>query len=329
MLLFVFSSCAYGVKVGADFICNYLIPFALYLLLRKKKLSFESAEKIDSIFFICVLVVAVWVSIEFFFRYNPYRIFFEITKFTSLDSQKVNLFRNSFGPLGHPLLLASFSLMCFFRMNDYNLVKKIVYYIALFLIIVCSASRAAIVVLLLSLFIKLLTKQKTKVLKKILILVSFSVLVFFLYNFGVLDNFLLKNSQDEGESSGTRLGLFKYVFSFVSVVPLFGFGFDYDFMGSLFKMMGIQMVVEIPWFFLFLEFGWIGMFLLSIYSYRVLKNMKCSENRYLLLATFLMVSSYNSIMSPTIVPLFFCYLLWYNKQLNILRGNNACKAIVK
>ena len=217
--------------------------------------------------------------------------------------------------------------MCFFRTNDYILVKKIIYYVSLFLIIVCSASRAAIVILLLSLFVKLLTKQKTKTAKKIIILVSFLALILFLFNFGVFDNFLIKNSQDTGESSGTRLGLFKYVFSFVSIIPFFGYGFDYDFMGGVFKSIGVQTVVEIPWFFLFLEFGWIGMLLLSLYSYHVLKKMKCLENRYLLFATFLMISSYNSIMSPTIVPLFFCFLLWNNKQLNILRGSNDKKSV--
>ena len=325
--LFFASSIAYNVKVGADFICNYLIPFVMYLLLRCRGLTSRAAKKIDSIFFVCVLVVAIWSVVEFFFGYNPYRSFFEMTKFTSLASLNFNLFRNCFGPLGHPLFLASFALMCFFRTNDYILVKKIIYYVSLFLIIVCSASRAAIVILLLSLFVKLLTKQKTKTAKKIIILVSFLALILFLYNFGVFDNFLIKNSQDTGESSGTRLGLFKYVFSFVSIIPFFGYGFDYDFMGGVFKSIGVQTVVEIPWFFLFLEFGWIGMLLLSLYSYHVLKKMKCLENRYLLFATFLMISSYNSIMSPTIVPLFFCFLLWNNKQLNILRGSNDKKSV--
>lgn len=325
--LFLIASNVYGSKIGADFICNYVMPFILYLLLRIKSLTLTSVQKVDSLFFISTLIIAVWCAIEFFFKYNPYRMFFEITTFTSLESQNFNLFNNSFGPLGHPLLLSSFALMCFFRMNDYNLVKKIVYNTSLFLIIIFSASRAAIIVLFLSLLIKLLTEQKTNITKKIFFLVSFLVFILFLYNFGVLDNFLIKNSQDTGESYGTRLSLFNHIYTFISIIPFWGYGFDYDFLGRTFESIGIQTVVEIPWFFLFLEFGWIGMVLLICYSFVVLKKMQCRENLHLTSSTFLMISSYNSIMSPTIIPLFFCFLLWNNKQLNNLRGNNDKKSV--
>ncbi len=71
---------------------------------------------------------------------------------------------------------------------------------------------------------------------------------------------------------GTRLSLFNYVYSFISIIPFLGCGFDYDFLGRTFESIGIQTVVENPWFFLFLEFGWIGMVLLICYSFVVLKK---------------------------------------------------------
>lgn len=311
---YIFLLCFYiDGKVPAVIFGNYVTPFFVYLYLRNQRLTFSNFILVKSIIGICIFIFAIWGTLEFFLAFEPYKIFYEMTPFTSEALKSINYSRISFG---HPLLVASSIVILYFGRPYFsrNLKINILVLFSLILVMIYSTSRAGI---LLMFFIILLDAIRNKRMKfKVITLGSFFLFVPLLYMGSLFDEVILKNELDTGTSSDTRLLLLPMIKHLFSADMIFGHGYNLTtFHQVLSQNIHFFSTSEIPWFNIVIEMGLIGLLMVAVCFYLSIKKMGChKKDLRMIFFVFLMVSSFNSITSPSILPFLFILIFWLNQH---------------
>ncbi|MNC33951.1 hypothetical protein D3C75_823630 [compost metagenome] len=243
-----------------------------------------------------ICIAAMYGAFEFAIKKN---ILLEsvFAQMSWINTQWNDSFHRSTSTIGHPLIAATIYLMGLALLETTN--KKYWLYTSMLIVgVLSTGSRAGVVIsvaVILSKHVRLRLSARDA-----LGLSAMGIMAFMAYAAGLFDQILGRFVNGEG-STAVRTALFEFIPGIIRDNFIgHGIGASGVYAGEI----GFYNVIEIPWIALIIELGVAGLAISLLVIVANLKYYKIwKSNIALLLATLLMISSYNSISvhSPVII----------------------------
>ncbi|MEY8200344.1 MAG: hypothetical protein RPS47_13975 [Colwellia sp.] len=313
MYLLVVTYLNHGLKGYGTIADNYLaVLICFYVVaLEKSKKPFDPHA-----IYLMIFISALYSVFEYLISYNPvyYNLF---THAEWVGTQWGSGFYRSTGGIGHPLICATLYLIAFISLNNWTNKNKPIFYAILFLAIVATGSRAALVLVVL--YVSIMTLRSGNIKLFLLLLLGGVLFGTVLYMLGMFDQIIYRFSNGHG-SNAVRLALFDII-DYVLTDNLFGGGIGST--GDFSERVGFYNVIEVAWVSFIIEMGVIGTCLFfCVWYYYLYKNNILRGNGMLLLFSLVMVTSFNSLAVHSPIPIFFAIMTFLSADV----GSNVHKA---
>lgn len=285
---------------------NYVAVFLClnFLVMNKSRISEVDINGFLKLFYLS----SILIIFEFFISYNI--LYFSVFSNAewAYSQWQFDQYRST-GGIGHPLIVSTLYLMMLPIILYTKLPHKTPLFFITLLTIVATGSRAGVfLALIYSVF--LMYKRNTLNVFIVFLLTSVVTAIVFYY-FGLFDSIVYRIFNSEG-STAVRLAILNILDDVISI-GFFGNGIGST--ANFIESVNFYNAIEVSWVSLVVEAGFFGVLLfLFSWFYFLYRNDAFSSNYSVLILSFCMISSFNSIVVHTPILYILPLIALLNKQ---------------